>query len=198
MKCKRFAITGGIACGKSTVSKILPDYGGIVLDTDDVAHDLEAPGGEAVPEIVRSFGDCVLSDDGSINRRVLGQIVFSNSEALSRLNSIVHPLVVRKVSAWLDLQSKARFKAVVIPLLFESGFDTIFQWDGVFAIVCSEKEQLRRLYGRGLDDKAARARIASQLPCALKAKKADWAIWNDSDLSTLRLEVEKALRAFSI
>ena len=180
------------------MAKLLPEFGGIVLDTDDVAHRLEGPGGEAVPEIVRSFGKVVLSEDGSIDRRKLGPIVFSDSDALARLDSIIHPLVVREVSDWLQRPCEARFKAVIVPLLFECGFDTAFKWDAILAVVCGEGEQLRRLRGRGLDDSASRKRIASQLPCEWKARRADRVIRNDSDLKALRKEVEKTLEALLV
>lgn len=180
------------------MARILLDRGGDVLDTDDVAHDLEGAGGEAVPAVVRAFGDQVLSRDGSVDRRRLGEIVFSDSEALARLDSIMHPLIVRKVEDWLDSPGDAPFKAVLVPLLFESGFDVAIRWDAVIAVVCREEEQMRRLRGRGLDDSAARARIAAQLPCSVKAGKADWTICNDSDLASLRNEVDKALIGLAI
>lgn len=177
---------------------MLPEYGGVVLDTDDVAHELEASGGAAVPPIRKAFGGQVLSDDGSVDRVKLGRIVFSDSRALAKLDSIIHPLIVREVAAWLEKTADVRFKAVLVPLLFESGFDAVFQWDGILAVVCHEEEQLRRLRLRGHDDLEAHARIAAQLPCLEKAKRSDYTIWNDDDLSALRGEVAKALDALLI
>ncbi len=193
MKARRIAVTGGIACGKSTVARMLERLGGEILDTDDVTHSLEAPGGAAVPEIVRAFGADILSDDGSVDRRKLGSIVFADVTALSRLNAILHPLIADSVGTWLEKETTAPFKAVMVPLLYEAGFDRTTNWDKVLAVVCSEKEQVRRLKGRGFSEAEARRRIAAQMSCAEKAARADCVIWNDADLPTLEGEVKKAL-----
>ena len=174
---------------------MLERCGGEVLDTDDVTHSLEGPGGEAVPEIAKAFGTGVIAADGSIDRRRLGGVVFGDDDALGRLNAILHPLIAREVDAWLEKGGEAPFKAVLVPLLYEAGFDSRMRWDKVVAVVCSENEQMRRLRGRGLNDDEARKRIASQMPCAEKAARADCVIWNDSDLRTLEGEVKKALES---
>ena len=194
METVRIAVTGGIACGKSTVARMLERHGGEVLDTDDVAHALEAPGGAAVPEIVRTFGSGVMADDGSVDRRRLGALVFGDALALERLNAILHPLIAAEVDAWLGRESSAPFKAVLVPLLYEAGFDAKVDWDKVLAVVCSETEQIRRLKGRGFNEDEARRRIEAQMPCAEKAARADCVIWNDADKRTLEGEVEKALK----
>ena len=194
MNARRIAVTGGIACGKSTVARMLERRGGEILDTDDVAHRLEGPGGAAVPAIAAAFGQEVVAADGSVDRRRLGRIVFSDEAALARLNAILHPLIAQEVSAWLDRDTSAPFRAVLVPLLYEAGFDTATAWDGVLAVVCSEEEQVRRLKGRGFDEKEARERMAAQMPCAEKAARADCAIWNDADFRVLEGEVDKALR----
>ena len=191
----RIAVTGGIACGKSTVAHMLERRGGEVLDTDDVAHALEAPGGAAVREIAKTFGIGVVAADGSIDRRRLGGMVFGDDAALRRLNAIIHPLIASEVDSWLAKVTKAPFKAVLVPLLYEAGFDAKIGWDKVIAVVCSENEQIRRLKGRGLNEDEARKRIASQMPCAEKAARADCVIWNDADMRTLEGEVDKALKS---
>ncbi len=191
----RIAVTGGIACGKSTVARMLERCGGEVLDTDDVTHSLEAPGGAAVPEIVRAFGTGVLAADGSIDRRRLGGMVFGDDDAIGRLNAILHPLIAHEVDVWLAKGTGAPFKAVLVPLLYEAGFDSRMKWDKIMAVVCSENEQIRRLKGRGLNEDEARKRIASQMPCAEKAARADCVIWNDADMRTLEGEVDKVLKS---
>ena len=165
-----------------------------MLDTDDVAHALEAPGGAAVREIAKTFGIGVVAADGSIDRRRLGGMVFGDDAALRRLNAIIHPLIASEVDSWLAKVTKAPFKAVLVPLLYEAGFDAKIGWDKVIAVVCSENEQIRRLKGRGLNEDEARKRIASQMPCAEKAARADCVIWNDADMRTLEGEVDKALK----
>lgn len=195
MKARRIAVTGGIACGKSTVARMLERLGGEILDTDDVTHSLEAPGGAAVPEIVRAFGEEVLAADGSVDRRKLGGRVFGDASALEKLNAILHPLIAKTVDDWLARETSAPFKAVLVPLLYEAGFDRKTCWDKVLAVVCSEEEQVRRLKGRGFNEDEARRRMAVQMPCAEKAARADCVIWNDADIPTLEGEVEKALRS---
>jgi len=194
MGTMRIAVTGGIACGKSTVARMLERHGGEVLDTDDVAHVLEGPGGAAVPEIAQTFGSGVVAADGAVDRRKLGALVFGDADALERLNAILHPLIAAEVDAWLEGESAAPFKAVLVPLLYEAGFDAKVAWDKVLAVVCSEAEQIRRLKGRGFNEDEARRRIASQMSCAEKAARADCVIWNDADMRTLEGEVETALR----
>ncbi len=195
MGTMRIAVTGGIACGKSTVARMLERLGGEVLDTDDVAHLLEGPGGAAVPEIEGVFGSGVIAADGSIDRRKLGSLVFGDADALTRLNSMLHPMIASEVDLWLEKATSAPFKAVLVPLLYEAGFDTKVRWDKVLAVVCSESEQIRRLKGRGFNEEEARRRIAAQMPCAEKAARADCAIWNDADMRTLEGEVEKAVKS---
>ena len=174
---------------------MLERRGGEVLDTDDVTHVLEGPGGAAVPEIERAFGSDVVASDGSIDRRKLGAMVFGDPSALARLNAILHPMIASEVDVWLDRESAAPFKAVLVPLLYEAGFDAKVRWDKVVAVVCSETEQIRRLGGRGFNEAEARMRIAAQMPCAEKAARADCAIWNDADMRTLEGEVDKALES---
>ncbi len=173
---------------------MLERHGGEVLDTDDVTHLLEGSGGGAVAEIARTFGSGVIASDGSVDRRKLGALVFGDSAALERLNAILHPLIAAEVDTWLSRGSRAPFKAVLVPLLYEAGFDSKVAWDKVLAVVCSEAEQMRRLKGRGFNEEEARKRIASQMPCAEKAARADCVIWNDADLRTLEGEVDKAVK----
>ena len=195
MGTMRIAVTGGIACGKSTVARMLGRFGGEVLDTDAVAHVLEGPGGAAVPIVAEAFGCGVVAADGSVDRRRLGDLVFGDAAALARLNAILHPMIASEVGDWLEEATAAPFKAVLVPLLYEAGFDTKVRWDKVLAVVCSESEQIRRLKGRGFNESEARMRIAAQMPCAEKAARADCVIWNDADLRTLEGEVERALKS---
>ncbi len=190
-----FAITGGIACGKSTVAAWLPRWGGCVLDTDDVVHELEGSGGEAVPLIRASFGAGVIGPDGGIDRKQLGQRVFRHPDALGRLNALIHPLVKRRVERWLEspVPDGIRFRAVLVPLLFEAGWAGK-PWDAVIAVVCDEREQIRRLIRRGLDETGARDRIAAQMSCAEKARLADYAIWNTGSRRALRETAERLFK----
>ncbi|MDD5705537.1 MAG: dephospho-CoA kinase [Kiritimatiellae bacterium] len=193
---KLIAITGGIACGKSTVAAWLPEWGGAVLDTDAVVHGLEGPGGEAVEPLLAAFGDELRDGAGGIDRRRLGSMVFADGDALARLNAIVHPLVAERMAAWLRRRTPAgtRFRAVLIPLLYEVGWSEP-RWDAVVAVVCREQEQIRRLQARGLTAEEARERLSAQMACDEKARRADYVIRNDGDIAALRAATLAVVRA---
>lgn len=188
----RVAITGGIACGKSLFARFLSEKGVDVLDADDVVHRLEAPGGAAVDAIRSVFGEKVVRPDGGIDRVALGDIVFGDPAARERLNRMVHPLVKRAIREWLDAPC-ARPKAVVIPLLFEAGWDG--EWDVIVCLTSSEALQAERLTrSRGLTVGQARERIAAQMPVAEKAARSHLVVNNDADAETLAREAARVYR----
>lgn len=191
------AVTGGIACGKSTFARFLEEDGCAVLDTDEVAHALQAPGGAAVAPLAERFGGGVIADDGSIDRRALAKIVFADPQALADLNEIMHPLVEKEVRSWISEQGEKAPKAVLVPLLFEAGLDRKFGWDATVAVICRPEEQLRRLMGRGLDKKEALQRIAAQMPLDEKAKHADVVVRNDGSIASLREDAQSLLSSIS-
>ena len=191
---RSFAVTGGIACGKSTVAKTLAELGCEVLDTDEVAHALQA-GGEATDELARRFGPEIIRPDGAVDRRRLGALVFADPVALADLNAILHPRIFAETRRWLESRAEGSTSAVLVPLLYESGLDRVIAWDAVVAVVCGEAEQVRRIRGRGFTEAEARARIAAQMPCEEKAARADFTIRNDGSLEDLRDKVERVLNA---
>ena len=179
----RVAITGGIACGKSLFSRYLAEKGVDILDADDVVHALEAPGGAAVAAIRSAFGEKVVRADGGIDREALGALVFGDSEARERLNSVVHPLVKQAIRDWLG-GPDSRLKAVAIPLLFEVGWEV--DWDVVICLVSSEAVQAERLMrSRGLSAAQARERIAAQMPVADKAARSHLVVNNNAGADAL-------------
>jgi dephospho-CoA kinase len=184
------ALTGGIACGKSTVAEFWRQWGAEVLDADPVAHALIAPGGECVEAVAREFGDCVRAAKGGIDRRSLGAIVFADTSARERLNQRLHPAVIRRMRAWAaGIRRDGKLGVAVVPLLFEAGMEK--DWDAVVCVAATEKTMLERLAERGLAPAAARARIASQWPVREKMARADRVIENDGSLA----ELEKKCRA---
>ena len=188
----RVAITGGIACGKSLFSRTLEQLGAELLDADDVVHRLEAPGGEAVPGLVRLFGSSVLDERGGINRTALAERVFSDPEVRRQVNAVVHPLVRTALRRWLEEPSDA-LRIVVIPLLFEVGWTD--EWDIIICLVSSEALQRERLMRfRGLTDEQARKRIAAQMPVAEKAARSHLVVHNDADAEALAREAQKVYR----
>lgn len=109
------------------------------------------------------------------------------------MNSIVHPLVAEEVGRWLADDAKVPFRVVVVPLLYEVGFDREFDIDAVMAVVCDEDVQLARLAGRGHTREEALARIAAQMPCETKASLADYAIENNASLEDLKDKIRSAV-----
>ncbi len=163
-----------------------------LLDADDVVHRLEAPGGAAVPDLVRLFGSSVLDEHGGINRAVLAERVFSDPEARRQVNAVVHPLVRTALRRWLEEPSDT-LRIVVIPLLFEAGWTD--DWDIIICLVSNEALQRERLMRfRGLTDEQARKRIAAQMPVAEKAARSHLVVHNDADAEALAREAKKVYR----
>jgi len=158
----RIGITGGIACGKSEVGRALRRRGVPVLDADRVARDVLRPGRPAYRAVVRRFGRSILRRDGTIDRAALGRIVFDNDAERAALNARVHPAVLRAVGVWLADATRRRLAAaVIVPLLFETGSESMF--DVVVCVGAPRREVLRRLRARGLTSRDADRRI-----CALQ------------------------------
>jgi dephospho-CoA kinase len=190
------AVTGGIACGKSTFANFLREFGIEIFDTDAAAHDLQKPGGVAVDSIANLFGRGVLAAHGGVDRSALGRKVFADPEALARLNALIHPLIRESLDAWraAPLPAGCVAKAALVPLLFEVGWGTD-EWDLVVCVACSPGAQLRRLMGRGLAEDEARRRVAAQWPVEMKTKRSDLVIYNDGDVAELRERAHEAVVA---
>lgn len=173
-------------------SRFLREKGVDILDADDVVHRLEAPGGAAVGAIRAAFGEKVVRPDGGIDRSALGDAVFGDPAALKRLNRAVHPLVREAVREWLCSRD-GRPSAVVIPLLFEAGWEG--DWDVIICLVSSEAVQEERLMRtRGLSVEQARKRIGAQMPVAEKAARSHLVVNNDADAEALAREASKIYR----
>lgn len=190
----RIAVTGGVACGKSTVGEILESLGFPVCDADVLAHTVMAKGGPAYEGILQSFGQEIVHPDGEINRRLLGSWVFNDSAKRKLLNSIVHPHVVRLWDEWLDQRDRENNQSgtVIIPLFYEIG--AIGNWDVVVCVACSESLQLLRLQERGFARDEAMQRIHAQWPVADKVRHADVVIVNSGSLDILREQTERVAR----
>jgi dephospho-CoA kinase len=167
----RVGLTGGIACGKSHVLRRLAGHGLHTLDLDAVARDVTAPGSPALQEIAGAFGAGVVGPDGSLDRAALAAVVFTDAGARARLNAIVHPRV-RAEEARRARDLTGQGAAVLVTdaaLLVEAGAHLRF--DRLVVVHCEPGQQLGRLRARdGLDERAALARIESQMP--LREKRA--------------------------
>lgn len=187
---KLVGLTGGIASGKSTVGKMLRDAGIDVIDADVLARDAVTPGSAGLAAIHERFGDAVLSSDGSLNRPILGALVFVDDGARRDLNAIVHPEVARLAAERLSALREAGVDVAVyeVPLLFENGLDAVM--DTTILVACPEEVQLTRVMARdGLSEVAARARVAAQMPLAEKRRRVGFVIENDSDIRRLAQQV---------
>jgi len=187
------SVTGGIACGKSEVGRILGEQGFAVCDSDRVAHDLMKKGTPVYRQVVDHFGERILSDTGEISRSALGTIVFEHPSERETLNQLVHPAVRDYLAEWIVSQRQGeQDAAVLIPLLFESGMETL-DWNAVLCVSSSTERVRRRLKNRGLDPDEAEVRIRSQMPLAEKEQKADLMVPNSGTLEELEQATRKAV-----
>ncbi|MGE5576881.1 MAG: dephospho-CoA kinase [Syntrophothermus sp.] len=188
----RLGLTGGIATGKSTVSKMLAELGATVIDADAIAREVVEPGRPAWREIVGRFGETVLGPGRALDRRRLGGIVFADERAREDLNRIVHPRVAEEMRRRATAAGKAGARVVVldIPLLFEAGWrDKV---DKVLVVAAAPEIQIERLMARDkFSLQEARTRIAAQMPLAEKVRLADYVITNDGAPGETRKQVEE-------
>lgn len=184
-------LTGGIASGKSTVSAMLAELGAAIVDADQVAREVVLPGEPALREIVQTFGQAVLNEDGTLNRKKLGEIVFADEAKRKRLEGILHPAIREVMSgriSSLERENPDRLVVADIPLLYESGLDRLYP--EVLLVYVPQSVQLERLMKRnGYSEEEARQRLAAQLPIDEKKQKADWIIDNSGSLEDTREQV---------
>jgi dephospho-CoA kinase len=175
-------LTGGIATGKSTVAATLRRLGAEVIDADQLARDVVAPGEPALAEIVREFGD-VRQPDGTLDRKKLAAIVFDDPARRKRLEAITHPAIRARFAARLEALAAAGFEGLVFfdaPVMIESGnYRTM---DRLVVVLTDEGTQHTRLMARdGMTAAPPPRRMAAQMPVAEKAKLADHVIDNTGD-----------------
>ena len=186
-------LTGSIATGKSTVSRMFAHLGARVIDADLLSREVAMPGQAAYARIVEEFGPQVVQEDGALDRKALGAIIFADPARRKRLEEITHPAIGARQQRILSVLDEEAFEGVVLwdaALLFESG--GVAKMDRVVVVFADPETEVRRLMERdGLHKADARARIASQMPIAEKAKLADHVI----DNSGTREETERQVRA---
>jgi dephospho-CoA kinase len=184
------ALTGGIGAGKSTIARLLAEFGAHVIDADRVARDVVEPGQPALAELVQQFGDEILTASGSLNRAKLAQIVFNNPTRLRELNAIVHPAVQKAVLEKMSSFHNDDIVVYDVPLLVE--VQRYLPFDLV--VVASAPEGIRRarLVGvRGMAELEADARIASQVSEAERLALADVVIDTSGSLEETVAQVER-------
>jgi dephospho-CoA kinase len=155
-------LTGPIGCGKSTVAAWLGELGAVVIDADEVAREVVARGTPELDAVIREFGAEMLLPTGELDRSRLGRIVFADSDALRRLEAIIHPAVRPRILASMAEAEAAGAPAVVVEAikLVEGGLAGLC--DEVWLVACDDADQRSRLGGRGLAPEQAEQRIAAQ------------------------------------
>ena len=184
-------MTGGVGSGKSTVADMLRELGATVIDADQAAHEVYAPGTAGFDAVVAEFGADFVRD-GAIDRQRLGALVFNDEDARRRLNAIVHPLV-REWMAARTAEAVERGDEIVIqdvPLLFENGLEGLFS--SVLLVYAPEQVMLDRLVqSRGLPSDRARAMIAAQMAIEEKRRRAHHIVDNSGTVEQTRSQVEE-------
>ncbi len=189
---KVIGLTGGIGSGKSTVARFLAELGAVILDADKIGHEIMLPDGRAWQQVVAAFGRRIVAANGDIDRETLGKIVFASSEARTRLNRIMHPVIYDAVKARLQecRQEGASVAVLEAPLLLEAGWKSLV--DEVWVTVASEETVLKRLRERArFTEQESLARIRSQLPSNARIEQADIIIDTDCNLDELKARVKK-------
>lgn len=172
-------LTGGIACGKSTVSKILRSLGAKVIDADAAAHALSQPKQPLYDAYVARFGAEILTAQGTLDRAAIGRIIFKDPNVRAEIDALAHPLIQAAVEQQMQaVCPNAPAVVLDVPLLFEAGWEVLT--DEVWVVSLPEAAQLVRLMERdpAMTEEEARARIAAQMPLSEKRARADVVIDN--------------------
>ncbi|MCM3637171.1 dephospho-CoA kinase [Sporosarcina luteola] len=187
-------LTGSIATGKSTVSRMLKQKGYPIVDADEISRLVVEPGSPALDQIAQTFGGDVLLPDGALNREKLGNLIFNDEEKRKMLNEIVHPAVrkemIRQKEEWID--KGANTVIMDIPLLFESKLQSYV--DKIVVVSATPSIQRERLIARnGYSTEEADARINSQLPIAKKELGANAVINNNGTMEETENQLDAIL-----
>ncbi|MCD7747785.1 MAG: dephospho-CoA kinase [Firmicutes bacterium] len=183
-------LCGKSGAGKSTVSEMMERLGAAVIDTDKIYRELCVPGSDCLSEITARFGD-VLCSDGTLDRKKLSAIVFSDESALCDLDKITHKYIRAETEARLKKYERLGYRAAVVdaPLLFESGFDALCDYK--ISVIASDKYYVPRIMSRdGIDEAAARERLMSQTDEDRLREMSDYVIENDGGTDELYSHVK--------
>ena len=188
----QIGLTGGIASGKSSVSRLLAEWGVPVIDADAIARRIVTPCQPAWQQIVSVFGEQILQPDGTSNRRLLGDIIFDDTEKRRKLEEITHPAIWDQITVEVKQAEAAGHRVVVldIPLLLETDWHD--RVDEIWVVYADRQTQLQRLTLRDqLTQQQAESRINSQLSLEEKKQHADIVIDNSGSFDSMRNQVER-------
>ncbi|TCZ75287.1 dephospho-CoA kinase [Paenibacillus albiflavus] len=185
-------LTGGIACGKSTVANMLKARGAILIDADVIAREVVEPGQPGLLQLVQHFGREIILPDGRLDRKALGGIVFGDEAKRKELNNILHPSIRKEIRNRMEkyaISDPDKLIVVDIPLLYESGYDSMFEQ--IMVVYVPREIQLKRLIHRdGFTQAEAEARLNTQVPIEDKKNLADVLIDNSGSLDTTEAQIE--------
>lgn len=190
----KVGLTGGVACGKSTILAMFERRGAFIIRADEIAHELMRPGQPVYAKVVAAFGNGILESDNTISRPRLAELAFGNGR-ISELNALVHPEVIRYQEEWLEhvrWREKHAIAIVEAALMIEANAHKTL--DKLIVVTCSDQERIRRFQLRtGLDEESARKevlrRMKNQLPESEKVKIADYLIDNSGDFEFAEQQV---------
>jgi len=189
----KVGLTGGIASGKSTVSRIFASFGAKVLDADEVAREVLLPGQPAWTRLRQAFGQEFFHPDGTVKRKELRKLVFADPEKRSQLNAIVHPEVMKEINRRSEILSSSVQIGVLlvdVPLLLEVGVANRF--DKVVVVYVSKSVQINRLQQRdGISEEEAKQALKAQMALSKKVEQADYVIDNSGTLEETMAQVRK-------
>ena len=193
---KIIGLTGGIACGKSTVSTELRAHGAAIIDADALAHELSQPHQPIYNAYVERFGSEIVAADGTLDRAAIARRVFADPAVRAEVEAIAHPIIRRAAEERLRVARDENKRAAVldVPLLFEAGWDVLT--DEVWVVALPAEEQLARLLARdkSMSEGEARARISAQMPLSEKCARADIVIDNSGTAKETRECIEQLWR----
>ncbi len=183
----KIGVTGIFASGKGTVCAMFEELGARIIDTDIIARDIVEPGTEGLAFLVEEFGPEIIGNDGALDRRGFGNLVFKDPERVKRLNEITHPLILKKAAEIFQSTPKAIFM-VNTPLLFESGFDRFM--DKNIVVTAGTEQALERGSLRdNISKEEIQDRLNNQISLNEKVKRADYVIDNSGGLENTRRQV---------
>jgi len=186
----KVGLTGGIGSGKSTVAKTLQAKGITLVDADQIARDVVAPGEPALIAIEQAFGSGILLDDGSLNRTALKKQIFTDPTAKQQLESILHPRIRERILQRVEEATDTPYVLADIPLLVENNYSIYF--DRVIVVDCTEDQQIARVHSRdSLEELQIRNIMKSQASRDVRLAAATDIVDNTGDLASLKSQIEK-------
>lgn len=195
MTILRIGLTGGIGCGKSTVCDLFAKLGVSIIDADQIAREIVAPGKPVLYQISQQFGQAVLNSDGSLNRSALRTLIFENQQARQTLNALTHPLILKEIEKQIN-ELQSIYCIVAVPLLFETDYQDKF--DRVLVVDCDKETQIQRVSQRDLSDlPQIEAIINSQIPRSRRLELADDVIKNTTTMHILAEQVKKLHNSYT-